>query len=206
MILSPKNQSLVAAEKIIHLLYGTQAYNGDYHLNGFTAQTIEHSLSSVGLSVVDARIRDEWLFALRARKADCLSDPAEFIHNAYFRILGRPVDSSGLAHYSAALAEERLTRNAIEQELVAALKDDAGPDSVMTDIELTLSQVILLSEENSNILAENKRILKQNTDISDENENLRAQLDIISSSRSWKITSPMRSMVKMLGINQRRKT
>ena len=108
---------LLGAEEIIHLMYGTQAYNGDYHLAGFTASTLDHQLRKAGLLVCEATILHGWLFDVRARKTDHLEDGAEFVQSAYFSILGRPADSGGLATFSEALTTGRMTRSAIEEVL-----------------------------------------------------------------------------------------
>lgn len=125
MLTRPENQSAEDAERIIHLLYGTQAYEGDYHLNGFTARTIESSLAQAGLLVCNAWVRDQWLYVVQARKTGELREPTEFVHNAFFRILGRHADPSGLAHYTAALDSGGLSRPALEQELAFHARDPA---------------------------------------------------------------------------------
>src|SRR5262245_52584737 len=49
MLAAPENRSAEDSAKVIHLLYGTQAYTGDYHLSGFTAELLEDLLSKAGL-------------------------------------------------------------------------------------------------------------------------------------------------------------
>lgn len=85
--------------EIIHLIYGTQAYTGDFHLAGFTAATLASQLAEAGLMICEARLRDEWLFEVVARKTNILTEPSELVHNAYFTVLRRPVDPSGLDHF-----------------------------------------------------------------------------------------------------------
>lgn len=91
--------SIEREHEVIHLIYGTQAYDGDYHLAGFTAGTLEAQLESAGLLVCNAALRDDWLFEITARKTDALSDPQEIVHHAYFKHLRRPADQGGLAHF-----------------------------------------------------------------------------------------------------------
>jgi hypothetical protein len=56
------------AAKIIHLIYGTQAYNGDYHLAGFTYSTLCDQLTSAGLTIKRLEMQDTWLFDLQITK------------------------------------------------------------------------------------------------------------------------------------------
>ncbi|MGN6518048.1 MAG: DUF4214 domain-containing protein [Dokdonella sp.] len=113
LLCRPERRSAAMAEEIIHLVYGTQAYNGDYHLAGFTAATLEAHLRNAGLLVCEASIRDGWLYDVKARKTDHLANDQEFVHSAYFSVLGRPADPSGLGAFTDALATGRLTRGSV---------------------------------------------------------------------------------------------
>lgn len=117
LLARPEYREPARAEEIIHLMYGTQAYTGDYHLAGFTARTLDDQLRKAGLLVCGATILHGWLFDVRARKTDYLRDAAEFVQSAYFSILDRPADPGGLATFSEALAEGRMTRGAVEDAL-----------------------------------------------------------------------------------------
>jgi predicted SAM-dependent methyltransferase len=116
----PQYREPAKAEEIIHLMYGTQAYNGDYHLAGFTAKTLDDHLRCAGLIVCEASILHGWLFDVRARKVDSLVDDGEFVQSAYFAVLGRPVDPAGLAHWVNELAEGRMTRAQVQARLLAS--------------------------------------------------------------------------------------
>ncbi len=98
---SPDWRSIEKTEEVIHLMYGTQAYIGDYHLAGFTAELLTEYLRRVGLQVCYSDLLHSWLFVVRARKTKSLTDAAEIVHNAYFRVMGRPADEGGLAHLKA---------------------------------------------------------------------------------------------------------
>ncbi|MBA8886545.1 SAM-dependent methyltransferase [Dokdonella fugitiva] len=121
LLSQPERRDPARAEEIIHLVYGTQAYTGDYHLAGFTAQTLDGRLRDAGLLVCEASILHGWLFDVRARKTDRLDDDREFVHSAYFSILGRPADAGGLANFADALAQRRMTRD----DVTAALRNSA---------------------------------------------------------------------------------
>lgn len=121
LLSQPERRDPVHGEEIIHLVYGTQAYTGDYHLAGFTAQTLDAALRDAGLLVCEASVLHGWLFDIRARKTDRLDDDREFVHSAYFTILGRPADAGGLAAFAGALAERRMTRD----DLATTLRNSA---------------------------------------------------------------------------------
>lgn len=115
----PENRPHEEAEKIIQLIYGTQAYNGDYHLAGFTAEVIGHLLGSVGLKITKAELKDSWLFDIEAKKYECLLTDEEFLHNSYFNILGRPADKGGYDYFHEQLRQNKKTRLDVENILKA---------------------------------------------------------------------------------------
>ena len=55
-----------AAANIVQLIYGTQAYTGDYHLAGFTPSVLQNSITSAGLAIAGIGLHDEWLFDITA--------------------------------------------------------------------------------------------------------------------------------------------
>jgi len=127
LLAKPENQPADKAETIVHLMYGTQAYNGDYHLAGFTAELLVEYLKRAGLVVRRAAIHDEWLFDLQVTKAANISTREDMIHNAFFEILGRPADGGGLETMKSFLAE-----GASEQDLHANLRASAEYRSLLT--------------------------------------------------------------------------
>lgn len=60
--------SLSGHEELIHCLFGTQAYNGDFHHTSFTDILIEHYLNNAGFTILSIDPKDEWLFDIEARK------------------------------------------------------------------------------------------------------------------------------------------
>jgi SAM-dependent methyltransferase len=117
LLAKPEYRSAENAAEILHLLFGTQAYTGDFHLAGFTPTLLVALLQEVGMLICDAAIRDEWLFEIKARKADILTDPEEQVHQAYFEVLDRPADASGLAAFASALREKKMTIEAVRDTL-----------------------------------------------------------------------------------------
>lgn len=111
--------SAQAHAHLVNMVYGTQAYNGDYHLAGHTALTLVDAGKQVGLVISHAAIKDGWLFDIEfARNTEELSKE-EFIHKIYFEELGRPVDPSGFNMGLSVLG--RQSRDA----LVAIIRDSA---------------------------------------------------------------------------------
>ncbi|MDA0171531.1 methyltransferase domain-containing protein [Solirubrobacter taibaiensis] len=48
--------------QVMHFLFGTQAYNGDYHHAGFTGVLLSDELHRAGFERVELEIRDDWLW------------------------------------------------------------------------------------------------------------------------------------------------
>ena len=57
---------------LIQNLYGTQAYTGDWHQNGFTELLLRAELHEAGFETVSLDHRDEWLFECVAAKRSWL--------------------------------------------------------------------------------------------------------------------------------------
>ena len=117
MLSAPAWREFEKAQEVIHLIYGTQAYTGDYHLTGFTPTLLDGYLSRCGLLICEANLRDGWLFDIRARKVDRLESTVEFVHGAYFRILGRPVGPGGLEDQCRAIDVGDMRREDLEISL-----------------------------------------------------------------------------------------
>ena len=117
LLASPDRRSNENAEQVIQLIFGSQAYVGDYHLAGFTASLLSEYLSKAGLLVCKAELMHDWLFVVTARKADRLVDPVELVHSAYFKILNRPADESGIVTFSRMIAAGKLSQAQLEDML-----------------------------------------------------------------------------------------
>ena len=117
LLAAPANREAEAARSVVHLIYGTQAYTGDYHLAGFTATILERHLADAGLLVCEAQILHGWLFEVTARKTDRLTRPLEVIHHAYFKVLARPVDPDALSTLKQVVVEGRLPTTELQAML-----------------------------------------------------------------------------------------
>ena len=108
LLASPEWRPVNKTEELIHLMYGTQAYTGDYHLAGFTARTLADVLKRAGLQISRAELQHSWLYIVTARKTEWLADPMEIAHNAYFCVLDRPGDEGGVSGLAAMLARSEI--------------------------------------------------------------------------------------------------
>ena len=61
-------QSVEDQKTLVQCLYGTQAYNGDWHLNGFTKVLLEHYLDQAGFCNIEFDSLDHWLFEVVCEK------------------------------------------------------------------------------------------------------------------------------------------
>lgn len=120
LLSSPDWRSIERTEEVIHFIYGSQSYMGDYHLAGFTARVLAEYLSRAGLTVCKAELFDSWLFAVSARKTERLNDPLEIAHNVHFRILDRVGDQTELDYMASEIAAGRLDQAGAETLLMAS--------------------------------------------------------------------------------------
>jgi hypothetical protein len=125
LLAAPAHRTAEAAAQIIQLVYGTQAYPGDYHQSGFTAAVLDDLLTQAGLRVCDAALLDGWLFQVRARRTAALRDPGELVHQAFFQLLGRPADPVGLAYFVERLRDARLSPEALRAILAESAEAQA---------------------------------------------------------------------------------
>jgi predicted SAM-dependent methyltransferase len=68
LFLVPERQSIDDQKLLVQCLFGTQAYNGDWHLTGFTEKLLRYYLAESGFEVVTLVPKDHWLFDATARK------------------------------------------------------------------------------------------------------------------------------------------
>lgn len=119
---SPDRQSVRDQKVLIQCLYGTQGYEGDFHLNGFTEITLRHELGEAGFEAADVRIVDDWMFEVEAHKVKHvvpapilrLASDEEFIRAAYLQFLGRTPDPEGNEYYSSVLRKGIARESVIE--------------------------------------------------------------------------------------------
>jgi predicted SAM-dependent methyltransferase len=76
LCLSPERQSIEDQKLLVQCLFGTQAYNGDWHLTGFTEKLLRYYLAEAGFEVLTLLPKDHWLFEATARKISDLATPA----------------------------------------------------------------------------------------------------------------------------------
>lgn len=92
-------------EKLIELvqcLFGTQGYEGDYHLNGYTEALLRQELYLAGFAVETLTPKDEWMFDVVAVRTDVPPRPGPVIP---------PRIAAGLSAVDAALDAARSVEN-----------------------------------------------------------------------------------------------
>ena len=95
----------------IQMLYGTQAYPGDFHLCGYTCATLADLGRQAGLFLAHLAIKDQWLFDATFRKvesSDGLSN-REYVVFQYATILQRVPDIGGLAYWNTLLDDSAIS-------------------------------------------------------------------------------------------------
>jgi hypothetical protein len=113
LMMDPQRQSVAQQELLCQCLYGTQAYSGDFHFNGFTEVTLHSRLQAAGFAVVQLNVRDHWLFEVEAVKTSApafeswmlAESPKEFLSGAYHASLGREPDPDGERFYTQMLQD-----------------------------------------------------------------------------------------------------
>jgi predicted SAM-dependent methyltransferase len=68
LALSPGYRDAEHANGIIHLMFGTQAYTGDFHFTSFTPATLHAHLHRAGLFVRSVDLRDGWVYDVGASR------------------------------------------------------------------------------------------------------------------------------------------
>jgi predicted SAM-dependent methyltransferase len=112
---------------LLRCMFGTQGYEGDFHLNGFTEVWLTDALEKAGFEVVYLGHHDHWLLDIVGKKVTHTPpDPLvvngtdeEFLEAAYQRVLGRTIDTGGKKHWLAQLAA------GIPREVILTALEDA---------------------------------------------------------------------------------
>jgi len=102
----PENEGI-----LIQCMFGTQAYDGDYHRCGFTPSTLEYCLRETGFRNISIFLKDHWLLSVNAEKPEGDNKP-EFIYSYGFYnieddksgIVWSQCDSEIITNYSSKLS------------------------------------------------------------------------------------------------------
>lgn len=62
------NQSIEKQKILVQCLFGTQAYEGDWHFTGFTQSLLEDYLKNAGFHKIKFQTKDHWLFDVTCTK------------------------------------------------------------------------------------------------------------------------------------------
>ncbi len=101
----------------VQMLYGTQAYPGDFHLCGYTCATLADLGHQAGLFLSMLAIKDRWLFEASFRKVSGIDDltDREFVVYQYVTVLKRVPDISGLNYWTSRIGIGAASRAEIVQ-------------------------------------------------------------------------------------------
>jgi predicted SAM-dependent methyltransferase len=106
----------------VQMLYGTQAYPGDFHLCGYTCATLADLGRQAGLFLSSLAIKDRWLFDATFRKVHGIDDLTnrEFVVHQYVTVLERVPDIGGLTHWISRIDEGAASRAEITRAFQSA--------------------------------------------------------------------------------------
>ena len=114
-----ENAGFERQKELMHFLFGTQAYSGDFHLTSFTEALLEQYLGASGFKVKRMAPFMEWMLEVSAQKVDHRDgaevsdfrelldgqgDDEAFVRRCYREILGRDADPQGFASFAAYLS------------------------------------------------------------------------------------------------------
>lgn len=117
LLKNPEYRDPEKQKEVVHFLFGTQAYTGDYHLTTFTDVLVEHYLSAAGFALRRLEPHDYWLYDADGEKVRHvegpavhdfdelrkIEDPREFLFACYRTMLSREPDPVGLEAFLGAL-------------------------------------------------------------------------------------------------------
>ncbi len=102
----------------VQMLYGTQAYPGDFHLCGYTYLTLVDLGRQAGLWLSDITLKDRWLFDTTFKKVAGLDEftSREWLAYHYMNELQRIPDEAGLAYWTDQLQTGQYSRMQVLHE------------------------------------------------------------------------------------------
>jgi predicted SAM-dependent methyltransferase len=68
LFLWESKQSVEEQKTLVQCMYGTQAYDGDWHFTGFTQILLEHYLKQARFCKINFETKDHWLFEVTCEK------------------------------------------------------------------------------------------------------------------------------------------
>ncbi len=124
----PEHRAVPVQEGLIHTLFGTQAYNGDYHLTGFTESLFRFYMWEAGFEIermglLHGAFLEAWGRKVRDHSYRHLvndySADATFISRAYDEILKRPPTKEELDKAATELPGKLARLNIVRQLLLS---------------------------------------------------------------------------------------
>ena len=157
-------QGMAEQKTLVQCLYGTQAYEGDFHLAGFTPKLLCDELLETGFSEVRIAGRDGWLMDVRARKgpvqqtpfpeelmrndAVCISgwyQPEDYAGQSYRWSMGRSLinilrANGREAHFIFRTLDPKALREGLRARLV-----DAAAGALIADLSFTSHDPVMVT-------------------------------------------------------------
>jgi hypothetical protein len=94
-------------KNLVQCLFGTQAYDGDFHQNGYTEFLLRHELRAAGFGKAEITPFCEWLFDVVATKCEPEDDLR--IEDCIFMTLQKPSEAAVHRSAASALVEPAVT-------------------------------------------------------------------------------------------------
>lgn len=104
----------------LHHMYGTQAYNGDFHLAGFTDRVMIATLRSIGFDSIRVECEHRWLLVATATKP--IGDPDPIAIAFSKGCFGRELDAAGHPFRWCESSASVLVANVSNEILVADVR------------------------------------------------------------------------------------
>ena len=124
---SPANQAIPDQERLVQNLFGTQAYNGDFHLSGFTEATFRFYMWEAGFEIERIWLLHEAFLEAWGKKVQDhsyqrliheIADDDTFVRQAYEELLGRPATEEEFARDREALRDPKTIRLTVVRNLL----------------------------------------------------------------------------------------
>jgi predicted SAM-dependent methyltransferase len=126
------NNAVAKQEELIQILFGTQAYSGDFHYTSFTETLLQHYLKVTGFEVVAITQPDAWNLDAVGRKVRGVSahdvgdfsdllqirSDEDFVRECYLVVLRREADAEGRQFFATSLAKATLDRRGVLDAMI----------------------------------------------------------------------------------------
>ena len=127
---APENQTIEAQERLVQNIFGTQAYQGDFHLSGFTERLFRYCMWEAGFEIDSMTLHygaflDSWAHKTRhiGFEDDQGTIDEAFLQRTYQQLLGRPPSAAELTEPGS--RRELIRRLLLSEERRNAMRSKA---------------------------------------------------------------------------------